>query len=63
MKVSVDRDSCVASGACVTACSSVFDQDEDGIVILKLAEPDPSEYTAVRDAEAACPAGVIVVEG
>ena len=63
MKVSVDRDGCVASGACVTACSSVFDQDDDGIVVLKLAEPDPSHYHAVRDAEAACPAGVIVIEG
>ena len=33
MKVSVDRDKCVASGQCVLAAADVFDQrDDDGVV-------------------------------
>jgi ferredoxin len=62
MKVSVDHEGCVASGACVTKCSTVFDQDDDGIVILKNEAPLPEDHAAVREAEAACPASVIFVE-
>jgi ferredoxin len=33
-RVIADRDKCIASGACVLACSDVFVQDEDGIVVV-----------------------------
>jgi ferredoxin len=62
MKVTVDRDKCVASGQCVLAAAQVFDQDEDdGVVILLNEAPSPDQYDAVRLAAQMCPASVIEV--
>jgi ferredoxin len=62
MKVTVDRDKCVASGQCVLAAAEVFDQDEDdGVVILLNETPGPDQYDAVRLAAQMCPASVIEV--
>jgi ferredoxin len=64
MKVTVDKDKCVASGQCVLAAEAVFDQDEnDGVVILLNEDPDPDQYEAVRLAAQMCPASVITVTG
>jgi ferredoxin len=62
MKVTVDRERCVASGRCVLAAAAVFDQDEnDGVVILLDDDPKPDQYDAVRLAAQMCPASVIEV--
>ena len=62
MKVTVDRERCVASGQCVLAAAAVFDQDEnDGVVILLNDDPGPDQYDAVRLAAQMCPASVIAV--
>ncbi len=62
MKVTVDRERCVASGQCVLAAPAVFDQDEnDGVVILLNDDPSPDQYDAVRLAAQMCPASVIWV--
>lgn len=63
MKVTVDTDKCIASGQCVMTAPDVFDQrDEDGIVVLRNANP-PAELAAdVRQAAAVCPALAIDVE-
>jgi ferredoxin len=62
MKVTVDRDRCVASGQCVLAAAAVFDQDEnDGVVILLNENPSTDHYDAVRLAAQMCPASVIKV--
>jgi len=62
MKVTVDRDKCVASGQCVLSAAEVFDQDEDdGVVILLNESPRPDQYDAVRLAAQMCPASVIEV--
>jgi ferredoxin len=62
MKVTVDRERCVASGQCVLAAAAVFDQDEnDGTVILLNDDPSPDQYEAVRLAAQMCPASVITV--
>ena len=51
LKVRVDEDKCVGAGQCVYAAPDVFDQrEEDGIVILLDAEPDPSQAAKVRKA-------------
>jgi ferredoxin len=63
MKVTVDVDVCIASGACVLACPDVFQQDDDGLVVLVQDEPGSELHDAVHDAMAACPAAVITVEG
>ena len=62
MKVTVDVDVCIASGACVLACPKVFVQDEDGLVVLLDDEPGSELHEAVREAMAACPAAVIEIE-
>lgn len=62
MKLIVDIDNCIASGACVLECPEVFDQDDDGLVVLRTEEPDAQYHEAVRSAAAACPAAVILVE-
>jgi ferredoxin len=56
LKVTLEQDKCVASGQCVTAAGSVFDQrDEDGIAILLDAQPAPELEDEVRHAAAVCP--------
>jgi ferredoxin len=62
MKVTVDQDSCIASGQCVLTTPEVFDQrDDDGIVVL-LAESPPDPLSPdVHEAAALCPARAIQV--
>ena len=62
MKVTIDADKCIASGACVLASPHVFTQDDDGIVMLLESEPDAATQPSVHEAVRACPAMVIEVE-
>jgi ferredoxin len=63
MKITIDEDKCIASGQCVLSSPEVFDQrEEDGIVVLLQASPDPALAAGVKEAELLCPARVITVE-
>lgn len=63
MRVIVEYDKCVASGACVVAASEVFDQKEDdGSVILLQENPSEEMRPAVEEAVAACPAACLHIE-
>jgi len=62
MKVTIDAEVCIASGACVLACPEVFQQDDEGLVMLVQDEPGTELHEAVLEAMAACPAAVIQVE-
>lgn len=62
MDVTIDTDKCIASGGCVFACPEVFDQDDDGIVVLLDPHPDESLRPKVLEAIDACPASVIAVD-
>jgi ferredoxin len=63
MKVTLDQDSCVASGQCVLTAPEVFDQrDEDGIAVLLAAEPPADQADDVRQAAAVCPALAIQIQ-
>lgn len=53
---------CIASGACVRACPEVFDQDDEGMVVVLQEHPGPELRDRVLDAAKACPALVISVE-
>jgi ferredoxin len=61
MRVTVDQDACISSGQCVLAVPAVFDQDDDGVVVLLDGDPPAELYDAVLEAEAACPALAITV--
>lgn len=62
MKLVIEPDYCVASGACVLECPEVFAQDEDGVVVLITDSPAEEHHAKVRFAVAACPAAVIRIE-
>ena len=63
MKVVVDEEKCCAGGQCVLAAPEVFDQrDEDGVVVLLTANPQPEFHEGVREAALICPAAAITVE-
>jgi ferredoxin len=62
MRVSVDRDRCMGSGACVFEAPEVFAQDESGIVVLLTERPDEGLYASVQAAANACPVVCINVE-
>ncbi|WP_037676060.1 ferredoxin [Streptomyces globisporus] len=62
MRVAADSDRCVGAGQCVLTAPDVFDQDEDGLVVL-LTDTVATEADAklVREAEHLCPAAALRV--
>ncbi|WP_428965615.1 ferredoxin [Micromonospora fluostatini] len=61
-RVTVDRDACCGAGNCVRTAPEVFDQDDaDGLVLLRRAEPPPGSVDAVHRAVELCPSGAIRV--
>jgi ferredoxin len=61
LRVVVDQNACVSSGQCVLSEPAVFDQNDDGVVVL-LDECPPAElHDAVREAASLCPALAITV--
>ena len=61
-KVHVDEDKCIGAGQCVRIAPAIFDQREDGIVILLDATPPPALHAAARKAADLCPSQAITIE-
>lgn len=62
MRIELDQDICVGSGNCVISAPDVFDQrDDDGIAFLLEENPSVERESAVKEAEALCPALAIRV--
>ncbi|GHF69201.1 ferredoxin [Streptomyces mashuensis] len=55
MRVTADRDTCTVSSLCVYRAPEVFDQDEDGHVVVLRPDPPEHLHPAVRDAARSCP--------
>lgn len=55
MKVHADRDVCIQAGNCVMAADAVFDQDDDGIVVVLVDEVPDDELDRARAAVKLCP--------
>lgn len=62
MKITVKDGACVGAGQCALVADEVFDQDDDGIVVLLDSEPDASHVQAVRRAASLCPSRAISVQ-
>jgi ferredoxin len=63
VKIAADRDVCIGAGMCVMNAEAVFDQDDDGIVLVLVEEPDAADEAAAREAVSLCPSGALRVIG
>lgn len=62
LRVVVNRGACVGAGQCTRVAPDVFDQDEDdGLVILKIEHPGREFAEQVANAASLCPARAIRV--
>jgi ferredoxin len=55
VKVEADRDVCIQAGNCVMVADAVFDQDDDGIVVVLVDEIPADQVDNVREAVKLCP--------
>ena len=61
MRVQADRDVCIGAGVCVMNSEAVFDQDDDGIVVLLVGEVPVAEQDNARKAVQLCPSGALSI--
>ena len=61
MRVSVDADRCEGHARCWGLCPEVFDLDDEGHAVVKLAEIPPDLEDKARDAARNCPERAIQV--
>ena len=59
MKITADRDVCIGAGMCVMSVPEVFDQDDDGVVVILEADVPAEQAAAVARAVASCPSGAL----
>jgi len=61
MTIEVMRSTCVGAGQCVLIADDLFDQDDDGLVVLIEEHPGEDRVDSARRAAALCPARAIQV--
>jgi ferredoxin len=61
-RVSAERALCVAAGNCVMVASEVFDQDDDGTVVVLTEEVDGEAAEHARQAVRLCPASALTLQ-
>lgn len=61
MKIAADRETCTAAGQCASVAAALFDQDDDGVVVLLKDEPSEAEEAMARRAASLCPARAITI--
>lgn len=61
LRVSVKEDRCCGSGNCVLIAPAVFDQDDEGVVLVLDAQPPVEQHAAVTEAESVCPVRAISI--
>lgn len=61
MRISVDKDRCIGAGQCVLSAPDVFDQADDGLVVVLAADVPAADGEAAKQAQRHCPSGSIVV--
>ncbi|MFK4791233.1 ferredoxin [Microbacterium sp. ZW T5_56] len=59
MSVVVQTNACVGAGQCALVAPDVFDQDDDGIVLLLEPDPEGADLDAATRAVRLCPARAI----
>lgn len=61
MRVTVTQGTCAVASLCVYRVPQVFDQDEDGHVVVLEERPPPELHADVRRAARGCPTQTIRV--
>jgi len=61
VKIAADRDVCISAGNCVMVAGAVFDQDDDGIVVVLVDEVPAAEEEHAREAVKLCPSQALRV--
>lgn len=61
MNITAEVDKCVGAGQCVLSAPAVFDQDDDGIVVILDAAPADAERGNVDLAIRLCPARALTL--
>jgi ferredoxin len=61
MEIVTARERCIGAGQCVLNAPDVFDQDDEGTVVVLDTHPTAEQEPTVRAAEHACPAHVITL--
>ena len=59
MKIEANRDVCIGAGMCVMNAPEVFDQDDDGVVVLLTVEVPAEHAGTTARAVASCPSGAL----
>jgi ferredoxin len=63
MKVTVDWDTCAATGVCAQICPDVFEVRKDGYLYILQENPAESLRKAVTEAMESCPTEAISIDG
>ncbi|MFB4262816.1 ferredoxin [Nonomuraea sp. GTA35] len=61
MEVHGDQEVCIGAGMCALTAPGVFDQDENGLVVVLTAEPSGDARNKALRAERLCPSGALRV--
>jgi ferredoxin len=64
VKVHADRDVCIQAGNCVMAADTLFDQDDDGIVVVLVddgSQVPVDEEDKAREAVRLCPSQALTI--
>ncbi len=61
MKVHADRDVCIQAGNCVMVADSLFDQDDDGIVVVLVDDIPDDEQDKAAEAVKLCPSQALTI--
>ncbi len=61
VKVEADRELCIQAGNCVMVAGEVFDQDDEGIVVILTEEVSGVEAEHAREAVKLCPASALTL--
>ncbi|MGU3501416.1 ferredoxin [Mycobacterium sp. C31M] len=63
MRVEADQDSCITAGNCVMVADALFDQDDDGVVMVLAEDVPAAEEGHAREAVKLCPASALKLVG
>jgi ferredoxin len=64
VRIEADRERCIGAGMCVMTAEQVFDQDDEGVVVVLTPEVSPGDAVVAARAVASCPAAALrLVEG